>query len=142
MLFGFLPEDLLQAASAAEVDLHPGFAGEQGLEFHRAGVFAPGDGGLHFLLRQFRERFPLRHEREGRAPPDLLQGKAQMAFLSLAAVLLEQTQHLRLRPFIPADLGQRRHGVAPDLFLRILEQRHEPPAHRRLFLLRPETGEN
>ena len=62
-----------------------------------------------------------------------------MARLSLAAVLLEQTQHLGLRIFIPANLWQRRHGVAPDLFLRIFEQRREPPAHRRLFLLRPES---
>ena len=139
MLCGFLPEDLFQAPSAAEVDLHPGFAREQGVEFHRAGVFAPGDGGLHFLLRQFRERFLLRHERECRAPPDLLQGTAKVAFLSLAAILFEQTQHLRLGTVIAAHLRQCRHGVAPDFFLRVLEQRHEPPAYGLLFLLRPEA---
>ncbi len=51
---------------------------------------------------------------------------------------MKQVEKFRLFPVVHADLGQRGHGVAANLFDRIAEQRSQP--FSRLLLLRRRSG--
>jgi hypothetical protein len=116
-----------EAGSATEVDAELGNVGKWNGESDRGGFLLASEVGFRSLFIEKRQGDALLADKiEGGGAADFLEGFSQKLLLTICGGFREEGEKLAFFGATRPDFGKGGHGVAPNLFGRIGQEREEP----------------